>query len=698
MIPSANSTGDLNWHASAATDNWADHPAAVAAVGGAYSSASSIATDSRYHNLNRHQILDWENAMLLAHHESVYDQQVDDYSKPPTMPASMHADPISSLSHPRHYENILSAHMHSSTNNSISSHNAWGLLSTVCSRSGSGGQLPQQETGSTFLQAASAPYNYESCLSHEGAEALVGYGNLAAAGGLYSDSLRSGSSAGANMLGLSSFDQRRLEDIVKRELYTTHDFNSRLGLNLGGRTYFSAADDFAFGRWGKRLRPNSPGCLMQPAPLCQAEGCKADLSMAKHYHRRHKVCEYHSKAATVFIGEQTQRFCQQCSRFHVLAEFDDGKRSCRKRLADHNRRRRKPQPAPVQAIEAAADAQDQSHDAPTGSTQSSKGSPMQTPLVDEQQTTVSASVPAVSSTVNEGSSNNGQVQQVAGGDLEPKKSGEQIKAGASSSSPSGSLTAVAKSNCTSELAGASQLAASLSLGATDLSDGRPGPAAAAASREVGNHFENAASASKHAVVMPWMQESKKHQSVQGFPYSSSSTKSDHNVDNLGKGTKHMAYGEKGGAGDHNSQSRSWMLKGNMAAGGVLQMEKDHGALMMSPISSRRAGKLSNETGRHEFLRLLGDERELVSSHTQSAVGAMQVNPSSTVGTLAFLDHSPHGTPGTGFLRDADQQRMIQFSSLQQQPADEDHQQLQEHTHQLHLASSNFIFGNHNHML
>ncbi|CAK9137282.1 unnamed protein product [Ilex paraguariensis] len=31
-------------------------------------------------------------------------------------------------------------------------------------------------------------------------------------------------------------------------------------------------------------------------------------------------------------------------RFHSLAEFDEGKRSCRKRLDGHNRRRRKPQP------------------------------------------------------------------------------------------------------------------------------------------------------------------------------------------------------------------------------------------------------------------------------------------------------------------------------------------------------------------
>lgn len=36
-------------------------------------------------------------------------------------------------------------------------------------------------------------------------------------------------------------------------------------------------------------------------------------------------------------------------RFHVLGEFDEAKRSCRKRLADHNRRRRKPQPTTSQS-------------------------------------------------------------------------------------------------------------------------------------------------------------------------------------------------------------------------------------------------------------------------------------------------------------------------------------------------------------
>eukprot|EP00250_Pteridium_aquilinum_P009725 c18889_g2_i1 orf=1-1203(-) len=50
-------------------------------------------------------------------------------------------------------------------------------------------------------------------------------------------------------------------------------------------------------------------------PRCQVEGCKLDLTLAKDYHRRHKVCEPHSKAGKVVVGSAEQRFCQQCSRF-----------------------------------------------------------------------------------------------------------------------------------------------------------------------------------------------------------------------------------------------------------------------------------------------------------------------------------------------------------------------------------------------
>ncbi|KAJ7968585.1 Squamosa promoter-binding-like protein [Quillaja saponaria] len=76
-------------------------------------------------------------------------------------------------------------------------------------------------------------------------------------------------------------------------------------------------------------------------PSCQVVNCNADLSDAKKYHRRHKVCQFHAMAPVVHISGLQQRFCQQCSRFHELSEFDDTKRSCRSRLAGHNQRRRK---------------------------------------------------------------------------------------------------------------------------------------------------------------------------------------------------------------------------------------------------------------------------------------------------------------------------------------------------------------------
>ncbi|XP_019224679.1 PREDICTED: squamosa promoter-binding-like protein 6 isoform X2 [Nicotiana attenuata] len=88
---------------------------------------------------------------------------------------------------------------------------------------------------------------------------------------------------------------------------------------------------------------NRAGGLSSHTQFCQVQGCGKDLSSCKDYHKRHKVCEVHSKTAKVIVNGIEQRFCQQCSRFHLLAEFDDGKRSCRKRLAGHNERRRKPQ-------------------------------------------------------------------------------------------------------------------------------------------------------------------------------------------------------------------------------------------------------------------------------------------------------------------------------------------------------------------
>ncbi|WOL03234.1 squamosa promoter-binding-like protein 6 [Canna indica] len=113
-----------------------------------------------------------------------------------------------------------------------------------------------------------------------------------------------------------------------------------LSLKLGGHAYPLVEVDLANweGNNGKKSKPQGGN---SNRPICQVEGCEADLSDSKDYHRRHKVCEMHAKASSAIVRNAIQRFCQQCSRFHLLEEFDEGKRSCRRRLAGHNKRRRK---------------------------------------------------------------------------------------------------------------------------------------------------------------------------------------------------------------------------------------------------------------------------------------------------------------------------------------------------------------------
>ncbi|KAF7837176.1 squamosa promoter-binding-like protein 7 isoform X2 [Senna tora] len=75
---------------------------------------------------------------------------------------------------------------------------------------------------------------------------------------------------------------------------------------------------------------------------CQVPGCEADISELKGYHRRHRVCLRCANASTVMLDGEAKRYCQQCGKFHILSDFDEGKRSCRRKLERHNRRRRKP--------------------------------------------------------------------------------------------------------------------------------------------------------------------------------------------------------------------------------------------------------------------------------------------------------------------------------------------------------------------
>lgn len=76
-----------------------------------------------------------------------------------------------------------------------------------------------------------------------------------------------------------------------------------------------AEEDKRKGVVGSGRRGSGGGSGGVSPPSCQAERCGADLTEAKRYHRRHKVCEFHSKAPVVMVAGIRQRFCQQCSRF-----------------------------------------------------------------------------------------------------------------------------------------------------------------------------------------------------------------------------------------------------------------------------------------------------------------------------------------------------------------------------------------------
>ncbi|KAJ6731250.1 SQUAMOSA PROMOTER-BINDING-LIKE PROTEIN 4 [Salix viminalis] len=148
-------------------------------------------------------------------------------------------------------------------------------------------------------------------------------------------------SVAAETLRLGTVSREPKND-SKNKSNSANEDDDGLGLNLGGSL---TSVEEPVSRPNKRVRSGSPG--NGSYPMCQVDNCKEDLTKAKDYHRRHKVCEVHSKATKALVGKQMQRFCQQCSRFHPLSEFDEGKRSCRRRLAGHNRRRRKTQPEDV---------------------------------------------------------------------------------------------------------------------------------------------------------------------------------------------------------------------------------------------------------------------------------------------------------------------------------------------------------------
>ncbi|KAF9626650.1 hypothetical protein IFM89_038484 [Coptis chinensis] len=211
-----------------------------------------------------------------------------------------------------------------------------------------------------------SPFNYENTRLDSGGDVEVNQGfmdlgfsdmtrkQFPAAGNYFGEYLDSKMSSGI-VSSPSNSKEFSQEDSSSRFSTSVVDSNSRdsslFDLKLGR---LGDNQDTQVGNSSKEMpspssvsssvpekRARTTGLTFQRA-ICQVHGCSKDLSSSKDYHKRHKVCEVHSKTAKVIVNGIEQRFCQQCSRFHLLPEFDDGKRSCRKRLAGHNERRRKP--------------------------------------------------------------------------------------------------------------------------------------------------------------------------------------------------------------------------------------------------------------------------------------------------------------------------------------------------------------------
>lgn len=94
---------------------------------------------------------------------------------------------------------------------------------------------------------------------------------------------------------------------------STESSSLTTGLRFGRKIYFEDGS-------GSGLSKNR-GRKSTTTAMCQVEGCRVDLSNAKRYYSRHKVCCIHSKSSKVIVSGLLQRFCQQCSRSFATFSF-----------------------------------------------------------------------------------------------------------------------------------------------------------------------------------------------------------------------------------------------------------------------------------------------------------------------------------------------------------------------------------------
>ena len=116
--------------------------------------------------------------------------------------------------------------------------------------------------------------------------------------------------------GKRELEKRRRANMLEDE--NLNDEAGTLTLKLGGGRGFQANEREMTNWEGTSGKKTKLVGGSSNRAICQVEDCGADLSSAKDYHRRHKVCEMHSKATKALVGNVMQRFCQQCSRWAFL--------------------------------------------------------------------------------------------------------------------------------------------------------------------------------------------------------------------------------------------------------------------------------------------------------------------------------------------------------------------------------------------
>nr|CAB3468940.1 unnamed protein product [Digitaria exilis] len=89
-----------------------------------------------------------------------------------------------------------------------------------------------------------------------------------------------------------------------------------ISLKLGKRAYFENVCGRQDGKSSAPSTVTSASTVVKKTKVsqqnaqnsyCQVEGCKVDLSSAKAYHRKHKVCEVHAKAPKVVVADTSQQ-------------------------------------------------------------------------------------------------------------------------------------------------------------------------------------------------------------------------------------------------------------------------------------------------------------------------------------------------------------------------------------------------------